>query len=168
MKPITFSFTFDYSSFLKVVFNRFYNLGYIWLIYICAFFTISGALFNKNSGDKTSNNTDSILSITIVLIVILAIHLRVYLYARNIYKTTANAGEETFWTINETGIEKKTNSSLSQSAWTNIYKISDNKKWVFIYFNKLTFHCFPKSLISENDFVEIKKMFFASRNKLNK
>jgi len=160
MNTITFSYKLDYKSYLKVCFRQLYKSWIVWFCYLCLFLLLTSAIF-----DNGLTSFDPTIAIIIVAIIIAVIHLRFYGRAKIRYKTTAMAGEETFWKMDENGIEKKSTSSFSTMGWNNVYKITNDKKWIFIFYNKSVCTGFPKNLLSETQLKEIKRKVFEIKNK---
>jgi len=160
MKAVTFSTKIDYKSYTKLSFQMAYQSRPIRVVYFgCLFFIVLALMAPDISKNEQS------LFIFLASIFMLSYPIRIYRLARNRFKSTPNANEEKLWLINEKGIDIKGNSYFAHSGWDMITKFSENKQYFFIYFNNSEYRYFPKSAVSESEFLEIKKLFFINGKK---
>jgi hypothetical protein len=140
---------------MALAFSQLYKSWVIWLYYICVVVCVALMVFSPDS--------DSMPLMIISIVILISVHLRIYLFSRKRYKTSPTVDEEKFWTIDDNGIEIKTISASSSMAWKTIYKIRNDEKWVFIFYNRASYNYFPKSLLSDFDLTEIRKKVAESR-----
>jgi YcxB-like protein len=140
---------------MALAFSQLYKSWIIWLYYTCVVVCVALEVFSPDS--------DSMMLMIISIVIFIAIHLRIYAFSRKRYKTSPTIDEEKFWTIDDNGIEIKTISASSSMGWKTIYKVKNDEKWVFIFYNRSAYNYFPKSLLSDFDLSEIRKKVSESR-----
>lgn len=158
MNHISFTYKADLKSYITLCFRQLYKTWTIWIYYsifaICVFSAIL---------DIGITSIDPIITVAFSALILISIHLRIYVFAKRRYKTSPTVDEERFWTIDDNGIEIKATSASTSMAWKSIYKIKNDEKWVFIYYNKSSSNYFPKSLLSDFDLSEIKRKVFENK-----
>ena len=159
MNPITFTTQLDYKTYMKIAFQQYYQRWQIKAVYILFVYVSLVAIF-------ASDSKRPVFSLSIDFITAIAFTFILYLKARMIYKSTPNAGQERHWLINDNGIEVKGNSSSFYAAWSEIFKITDSKKWIFIWFNKMQSYAIPKEFISHSEFLEINNLIISNKSSI--
>jgi hypothetical protein len=158
MNPIAFSTKQDYKTYMKTAFLQYSRRWQTKVIFPFFIFISARAIFDSDS-------KGSILSIVIISLAMIASIFSFYIKAKNTYRSTPNAGEEIFWKINETGVHVTGNSFSQHLGWDSITKFSENKQCFFIWFNDTQNTYFPKSIVSEKELFEIKKIMFVNGKK---
>jgi hypothetical protein len=103
--------------------------------------------------------------VAVIVAAMLLYAFRIFLFANYKYKSTPLAKEESFWKIDEKGIETKATSYSSTILWNAIIKITESKSWVFIWYSKSRFLYFQKDLVTSEELRTIKTAFFEARKK---
>lgn len=158
MKPIAFSLQVDYKSYMKLVFQILFTSGYVLAFYSAGIFSLFLVLYVYDIP-----RPDLTLLVIFIFVVMLVYPIRVYMRAKNRFNSTPSADEESFWKIDEGGIEIKSRSSVTYRGWDMFVKVTSNKHWIFIWFNSSQYTFFSKAAISEAELKEIKRLVFTNR-----
>ena len=143
---------------MKLVFQVAYKSGYVLALYSAGLFALFLTLFVYDIP-----RAELILLTIFILAIMLTYPMRVYNRAKNRFNSTPSSGEESFWKIDETGIEIKSRSSFSHHGWDKFVKITNNKHWVFIWYNNSQYTFFSKVSIPDAELREIKRLVFVNR-----
>ncbi len=158
MIPITFSKQVGYRAYMKLAFQISFNSLTVWVIYI----TCLVLIFISLTDNDVKRNIATPLTIALIILMLL-IPLRIYGRANKRYKSTPNAGEESFWIIDENGIQVRNSLSSTKISWNAVIKITQNNHWIFIWYGNAQYSYIPRSAITEIELKEIKRLFFVNR-----
>jgi len=158
MEPITFTSKTEYKDYLKFAFLRYSQYWPIWIIYCIGVCLVLNSLFD----DSTSQNNDAIIIFASILVMII-IPLRIYLRIRKAYRSNPFADTEIHWTISESSVAFKQGSVTSEIGWDRISKISDNKEWIMLWYNKKPALCFQKRFLLLEQIADFKKIIHQMR-----
>ncbi len=144
---------------MKLVFQTVYKSGYVLALYSAGLFSLFLTLIVYDIP-----RPDLILLTIFILVIIMVTYpMRIYNRAKNRFNSTPSSGEESFWKMDESGIEIKGRSSITHQGWDRFVKMTDNKNWVFIWYNNSQYTFFSKASISEAELKEIKRLVFINR-----
>ena len=152
MEPIIFSSIVEHKEYLILTFLQYFQNVVIWFIYIICFYCI----YNSLSTDTFSQNNELIIIASIMVMIL--IPTRAFFRIRNAYKTNPASGIDIHWTITESSVSFSQGSVSSQVGWDRITKITDNKKWIMLWYGKRPALNFQKRFLSvaqTNDFKKI-------------
>lgn len=160
MKPVEFSRQVDYNTYIKLVLQLIFESAYTLAFYFAGFFSLYLVYVVFDIPKE-----DSIIILLVILIAMLVYPMRIYSRAKKRFTSTPSASEESFWRLDDSGIEIKSRSSSSYKGWDMVVKITENKNWIFIWYNNAQFTFFAKTSISKEELQEIKKIVLVNRKK---
>jgi hypothetical protein len=158
MTPITFSRQVDFKTLLKVHYQLLIKSNYVLMMYFAGAFSLYLAFVVF----EIPKSELALFTIAIIILMI-TYPMRIYKRAKTKFDSSPLAGQEAFWKIDDNGIEIKTNSSMSSYGWDVVIKITEDKYWVFLWFNKANYTFFPKSELPDDELQEIKRLVFINR-----
>jgi hypothetical protein len=160
MKPITFSRVINKRTFIALSFSIMLQSKFAIVYYSIAALAI--ILFVTAYGFDNAFISYVVFGLTSLM---LFFPFRALLLSSSRYKNAPSANEPILYTITDDGIEINGTNYITKLLWTGILKITENSKWVFMWYSKSRFVFFQKDLVTDEQLQEIKSTFRENRKR---
>ena len=157
MEPVTFLVQIDAKTYIKLAFKKVLLSNFTLMVYS---FGIVLLYFSWLVVDM-EHNALTILTIAVILILVIY---PIHMYTRIVKASKATGGEAT-WKIDESGIEIIGQNAQGKYNWNFFSKITEDKEWVFLWYQTGRYTYFPKALLSPEYRREMKKRIYLNRKK---
>lgn len=111
------------------------------------------------------NSTLPPIGLLIPLAVLIAVYLLTYFNAKKNYTAERGASEQVEYEFNDELLLIKGESFQSQLTWNKIYKLTQTKKWLWIWTNRQLAIPIPKRAVSSEHIISLKKIAKANKVK---
>lgn len=162
MQPITFSTRLDKKSFIALSLTTMINSRFAKVYYSIALLSIFLFVVYYGFANEFINSL-----VAGLVVLMLFFPFRVLLLSSSRYKNAPSAGEPIFWTINDDGIEWKGKNSSSKLSWAGVLKITESKKWVYMWYSKTKFVFFNREMLTAEQLHETKSVWQAHKRKMH-
>lgn len=161
MKPITFYDQMNLKTYLNVVLRRTFKSFWFVIFLWAGFNVLTEGISSVIIGD---NGWPYIVGISLALV---GYPLLEYYVAKRRFYGPKGASEPILWEITSEYVRRSGKVFSMQFAWEEIRKITENRKYVFLWPDRYSYYFFSKEAVRSSDLSELRRYLKGRKGLIN-